>query len=93
MRFVGNSESLLAVATNTDQVKVFDRSSCNCQLLSGHTGIVLCIDASSDGQLLVTSSKDNSIRVWSHDSQSGLFQCVAMGMGHTHAVGAVAISR
>lgn len=93
MRFVGNSESLLAVATNTDQVKVFDQSSSNCQLLSGHNGIVLSLDSSQDGRLLATSSKDNTIRLWSLDAESGLFQCVAIGTGHTHAVGAVAVSR
>lgn len=93
MRFVGERESSLAVATNSEQVKVFERNSFSCQLLSGHSGIVLALDASADGALLATSSKDNTIRLWSRDNVSGNFECVAMGTGHTHAVGAVAVSK
>lgn len=92
MRYVGEGGTLLAVATNSEQVKIFDRHSFDCQVLPGHSGIVLCLDASSDGKTLATSSKDSSIRVWRLD-HSGHFHCVAMGTGHTHAVGAVALSR
>lgn len=93
MRYVGEREGLLAVATNSEQVKVFDRNSFSCQLLSGHSGIVLALDATTDGSLLATSSKDNTVRLWSLDCISGKFACIAMGTGHTHAVGAVAVSK
>ena len=93
MRFVGKSEGSLAMTTNSEQVKVFDRHSLSCQLLSGHSGVVMALDSSADGQTLVTSSKDNTIRLWGLDGDSGLFQCVAVGTGHTHVVGAVAMSR
>lgn len=93
MKFVGEAESSLAVATNSERVKVFERDSFSCQLLSGHSGIVLALDAGPDGSLLATSSRDNTVRLWSRNSASGHFECVAMGTGHTHAVGAVAVSR
>lgn len=93
MQFVGQQESLLAVATNSDQVKVFERNSFSCQLLTGHTGIVLALDVTADGTLLATSSKDNTIRLWKLGGKPEQFMCIAMGTGHTHAVGAVAISR
>lgn len=57
MRLVGEGQGLLAVATNSEQVKVFDRRTKNCQILSGHGGIVLSVDASHDGNTIVTSSK------------------------------------
>lgn len=90
---VGLEGNLLAVATNSEQVKVFERSSLTCQLLTAHRGVVLCLDASSDGTLLATSSKDNTIRLWRLDNASEQFVCIAVGTGHTHGVGAVAISR
>ncbi len=93
MCYAGRGQGLLAVATNSEQVKVFERHSSSCRLLSGHSGIVLALDVSADGALLATSSKDNTIRLWSLDSTSEQFACVAVGTGHTHAVGAVAVSR
>ena len=66
-------------------------SSSSSQVLAGHAGIVLCLDASGD--TLVSSSKDASVRVWKLDSTTQHFNCVAIGMGHTHAVGAVTLSR
>ena len=61
------------------------------QVLAGHTGIVLCLDARGD--TLASSSKDGSIRVWKLDPATQCFQCVAIGTGHTHAVGAVTLSK
>lgn len=90
---VGDGESHLAVATNSEEVKVFERDSGSCQLLGGHSGIVLSLSSSSDGQLLATGSKDNTIRLWRMDVNTRLLECVAIGTGHTHAVGAVAMSR
>ena len=41
---VGNSNSHIAVATNSEQARVFNRHSLNCQLLSGHSGMsLICI--------------------------------------------------
>ena len=57
MRFVGEQEQCLAVATNSALVKVFQREDLSCQLLSGHSAVVLCLDCSSDGRMMVTGSK------------------------------------
>ncbi len=93
MRFAGEQEEFLVVANNSEQVKVFHRSSSACQLLNGHGGVVLSLDVSSDGYTLVTGSKDNSVRMWRLDKEAGQFSCIATGTGHTHVVGAVAVSR
>lgn len=95
LRCAGEKGQLLAVATNSEQVKVFERGSHHCQLLTGHSGIVLSLDVSHDGHTLATSSKDNTIRVWRlGEGGSGWgFSCVAIGTGHTHSVGAIALSR
>ena len=72
---------------------MFDRATGNCQLLSQHSGVVLSLSSSVDGRLLATGSKDNTVRLWMMNPDTRLFDCVAMGTGHTHVVGAVAMSR
>ncbi|KAK9095519.1 hypothetical protein Scep_026988 [Stephania cephalantha] len=93
MRFLGEDEQFLAVATNLEQVRVYDLASMSCSyVLAGHTDIVLCLDTcvSNDGKsLLVTGSKDNSVRVWEQTRKC----CIGVGTSHMGAVGAVAFSK
>lgn len=90
--FAGADENLLAVATNSRQLRIYDLTTMNCQLLEGHTDTVLSLEVNNSGDMLVTSSKDNSICVWKM-TKHNKFKCVATGVGHTHAVATVAWSR
>ena len=38
MKFVGENDSLLSIATNSPQVKVIERETMDCRILNGHTG-------------------------------------------------------
>ncbi|GLT95057.1 hypothetical protein SLE2022_127620 [Rubroshorea leprosula] len=93
MKFLDEEEQYLAVATNLEQVRVYNLSSMSCSyVLAGHTDIVLCLDtckSSSQKTLIVTGSKDNSVRLWESESQ----RCLGVGTGHMGAVGAVAFSK
>ncbi|XP_077234966.1 transducin family protein / WD-40 repeat family protein [Tasmannia lanceolata] len=93
LKFLGEEEQFLAVATNLEQVRVYDLASMSCSyVLAGHTDIVLCLDtcvSSSGRTLIVTGSKDNSVRLWEDKSST----CVGVGTGHMGAVGAVAFSK
>ncbi|KAK9144295.1 hypothetical protein Sjap_004198 [Stephania japonica] len=93
MKFLGEDEQFLAVATNLEQVRVYDLASMSCSyVFAGHTDIVLCLDTcvSNDGKsLLVTGSKDNSVRVWEQTRKC----CIGVGTSHMGAVGAVAFSK
>ncbi|XP_057532002.1 protein TORMOZ EMBRYO DEFECTIVE isoform X1 [Amaranthus tricolor] len=93
MKFLGDDEKFLAVATNLEQVRVYDLDSMSCSyVLAGHTGIVLCIDTCitrAGSTLIVTGSKDNSVRLWESETR----RCVGVGIGHMGAVGAVACSK
>ena len=86
-------DSHIAVATNSNIVKVFDVNTWDCQVLTGHTDIVLCLDVYKHGSLLVTSSKDNSVRLWCMLPDSKQMHCIAVGNGHTRDVAAVAFAR
>ena len=103
----GCDDQLIAIATNIDQVTMFNESTGHCSLLAGHTGVVLSLCSTSDGQLLLTASKvehfpfvisrlfgcfqDNTVRVWKWAETE--FFCCAVGSGHTLSVGAVGCSR
>ncbi|WJX88672.1 hypothetical protein P8452_70735 [Trifolium repens] len=93
MKFVGDDEKFLALATNLEQVRVYDLASMSCSyVLTGHTEIVLCLDTCvsiSGRNLIVTGSKDNTVRLWESESTS----CIGVGIGHMGAVGAVAFSK
>ncbi|BBN19124.1 U3 small nucleolar RNA-associated protein 13 [Marchantia polymorpha subsp. ruderalis] len=93
LKYVGVDSTRLAVATNLEQVRIYDMESMAClQELVGHTDIVLCLDTcfTSSGQpLLVSSGKDNSARLW--DLETGT--CMGIATGHMAAVGAVVFSK
>ncbi|PQM41217.1 transducin beta-like protein 3 [Prunus yedoensis var. nudiflora] len=93
MKFLGDEEQFLAVATNIEQVRVYDVASMSCSyVLAGHTGIVLCLDTcvSSCGRtLIVTGSKDNTVRLWESESRC----CLGLGIGHMGSIGAIAFSK
>lgn len=62
IRFVkGGAE--LAVATNSSQIRVFDKATHACRMLSGHTDTVLAIDTTGGGAFLVSAGKDHTARV------------------------------
>uniref|UniRef100_A0A453T5T9 Anaphase-promoting complex subunit 4 WD40 domain-containing protein n=1 Tax=Aegilops tauschii subsp. strangulata TaxID=200361 RepID=A0A453T5T9_AEGTS len=67
LKFVGEEEQYLAVATNLEQVRVYDVASMSCSyVLAGHTEIVVCLDtcvSASGKTLVVTGSKDNTVSV------------------------------
>nr|XP_034311300.1 transducin beta-like protein 3 [Crassostrea gigas] len=92
VQFLGPNDSHLAVATNSEHLKVFEVATWNCQLCSGHTDIILGVTVHRKRNLLATCSKDNTVRVWKFDPDSGKVSCVGVGHGHTHIVGTVAIS-
>ncbi|XP_072168148.1 transducin beta-like protein 3 [Diadema setosum] len=93
LKLMGKNESHLAVASNSEQIRVFDLTSGGCQILTGHTDIILALDVFKKGLKLISSSKDNTVRVWQMDAATHLVSCLAVGAGHTHSVGAVAAAR
>ena len=75
--------------------QVYEIETMNCTLLKGHTDLVMSLATSKANlNILVTSSKDNSVRVWKM-GPSPTFQisCIAQGHAHTASVGSVALSR
>lgn len=57
VQFLGPNDSHLAVATNSEHLKVFEVATWNCQLCSGHTDIILGVTVHKKRNLLATCSK------------------------------------
>lgn len=93
LKYISNADGTpskqIAVATNSDQIRLINRESLSCELLSGHTDIVMALAVSPDGKWLVSASKDRTARLWDVKSRKLLATCT----GHTEALGAIAISQ
>lgn len=88
----------LAVATNSDLIRIYDLTSFDTKLLAGHADVVLCLARNKVGDILVSGSKDRSARIWrkgpSDETEwSGMWKCIAVCEGHIQSVGAVAVAR
>ncbi len=91
LRFVGAESEQLVVATNSDVLQVVDHATGDTHLLHAHTDMVLCLDVSRDGLLLVSGSKDKTVRLWRH-TEAGPWRVIAQATGHAGAVAAVALA-
>ncbi|XP_049869443.1 transducin beta-like protein 3 [Pectinophora gossypiella] len=91
--FLGKDESHIVVATNSWDLKYYEIDNMNCQIIKGHTDIVLalaCFPTRPD--MFVSSGKDNSVRIWLQDSNNQI-KCIGMGARHTASVGSVFTSQ
>ncbi|KAJ2556893.1 U3 small nucleolar RNA-associated protein [Coemansia sp. RSA 1933] len=96
MAYVGKAQDHLAVATNTEHIRVYNTKSLNCELAYGHKDIILCLDVHEDGFIMATGSKDNTAMVWMVNMSlppSQRIVCIATAVGHTKAVGAVCLAQ
>lgn len=91
--FVGNDEKHLVVATNSSDLKYYEFETMNCQIIKGHTDIVLSLAVfPTKPEMFVSSGKDNSVRIWCQTS-NGKVSCLAIGARHTASVGSVFTSQ
>ncbi|XP_003417726.1 transducin beta-like protein 3 isoform X1 [Loxodonta africana] len=92
VRFLGPEDSHIVVASNSPCLKVFELQTLACQILPGHTDIILALDVFQKGWLFASCAKDQTVRIW-RMNKAGKVACVAQGSGHTHSVGTVCCSR
>jgi U3 small nucleolar RNA-associated protein 13 len=103
---VGPDRSLLALATNTESIRIVSGESSptksgsapqhfgsDIALLEGHEDIIICLDVDWSGHWLATGAKDNSARLWRLDPANSSFTCVGTFVGHAESLGAIALPR
>ncbi|CAG8602427.1 5535_t:CDS:2 [Racocetra fulgida] len=97
LAYVGKDETHIAIATNTEQINLYNIKSFDFNIIYGHTDIVICLDKSYDGTVLISGSKDHTARIWSIDVDNENFDnqvnCLGVCIGHTAAIGTVAFSK
>ena len=91
LTLMGKKDQFLVMATNSNDIKVYDTQTMNSIILKGHTEIVLAL--ASFKNFLLSSGKDNSIRLWEADFDNFTFKCIAIGAKHTKAVGSIDFSK
>ena len=80
----------IALATNSEQIRIINTDTLATNVLSGHSGTVLSIDTNTELGLLASSSKDSTVRIWKHEGD--MYQHIFTCTGHTSAVSGVAWS-
>lgn len=108
LAYVGPDRSMLALASNTESVRIVsvgpseDRPSdqingdffgADVAHLEGHDDIIICIDVDWSGHWLVTGAKDNTARLWRLDPANSSYTCFAVLTGHAESLGAVSFPR
>ena len=102
MAFVGENRSLLALATNTESVRLLSlgQSSpatstnqtyfgADVGLLTGHEDIIICLTTDWSGLWLATGAKDNTARIWRMNQDLNTFEPYGTCTGHAESIGAV----
>lgn len=100
---VGPDRSLLALATNTESLRIISIADSSTDsspsfntdvaLLAGHSEIIICLDVDWSGHWLATGAKDNTARLWRLDPSTSSYTCFACFVGHAESLGAVALPR
>lgn len=91
--FVGKEEKHLVVATNSPDLKYYEMDNMNCQIIKGHTDIVLALACfPTKPEMFISSSKDNSVRIWLQTTNNDVL-CIGVGARHTASVGSVFASQ
>lgn len=91
LALMGKIDQYLAMATNSNDIKIYDTLTMNSKILKGHTDIVLAL--ASYKNYLLSCSKDSTIRLWIADFDNFTFECIGIGAKHTNTVGSGDISK
>ena len=106
LAFLTPHRSLLALATNTEDVRIVslvasenETSSpasatyfgADVTLLRGHEDIIICLAVDWSGHWLATGAKDNTARLWRIDHAARSYKCFATFTGHAESIGAVSL--
>jgi len=85
-------DKYLAIACNSNDLKIMEVATSRCQHLKGHQDIAVCVASfPSDPMCIISSSKDCTILVWKFDSDMKA-RIIFKATGPTHAIHSLAVS-
>lgn len=106
LAYVTPDRSLLALATNSENIRLISLASsrsdspsaasaryfgADVALLEGHEDIIICLSVDWSGCWLATGAKDNTARLWRIDHASKSYQLYATFTGHAESIGAISL--
>jgi len=107
LAFVGTDSSMLALATNLEDIRLINLKheqnpdstdvtsatyfGADVTTLKGHTDIIITIDTDWSGHWLATGAKDNSAKLWRLDPANNSYICYSTFTGHAESISAVAL--
>ncbi|KAL8905953.1 MAG: hypothetical protein Q9207_002334 [Kuettlingeria erythrocarpa] len=107
LAYVTPNRSLLALATNSENIRLVSLATGNSDspskkktgryfgadvaLLQGHEDIIICLDVDWSGCWLATGAKDNTARLWRIDHANSVYEHYATYTGHAESLGAIAL--
>ncbi|KAI4086840.1 MAG: hypothetical protein LQ344_007241 [Seirophora lacunosa] len=106
LAYVTPDRSLLALATNSEDIRLVSLATENpnassgeagsyfgadVALLQGHDDIIICVDVDWSGCWLATGAKDNTARLWKIDHAENAYEHYATYTGHAESLGALAL--
>lgn len=106
LAFVTPECSLLALATNSEKIRLVSLSAAegkaastttasyfgaDVAILQGHEDIIISLDVDWSGCWLASGAKDNTARLWRIDHATRSFQHYATFTGHAESIGAVSL--
>ncbi|KAI9781390.1 MAG: U3 small nucleolar RNA-associated protein 13 [Geoglossum umbratile] len=107
LAYLAPSRSLLALATNSECIRIISLKStdesaasspeisayfgADVALLKGHEDIIICLDVDWSGHWLATGAKDNTARLWRIDPENSSYICFATLTGHAESLGAISL--
>ena len=106
LAYVTTDRSLLALATNSEGIRLVSLATSNdngssaasanyfgadIALLQGHEDIIICLSVNWSGCWLATGAKDNTARLWQIDHASKSYQSYATFTGHAESIGAICL--
>lgn len=87
------NDDYLAIACNSNDLKVIEVKTSKTQHLQGHGDIVLCVKSVPCDELcIISTSKDCNILIWRFDPDTMSPSIVFKAVGHTHAIYGLAVS-
>lgn len=101
--YVGRDRSLLALATNAEEIRIVsltqadesedstDYFGADVAQLSGHEDIIICLDIDWSGHWIATGAKDNIARLWKVDPENNSYTCYSTFSGHAESIGAISL--
>ncbi|KAL9129915.1 MAG: hypothetical protein Q9217_001763 [Psora testacea] len=106
LAYVTPDRSLLALATNSDDIRLVSLANsepenpsvananyfgADIASLKGHSDIIICLTVDHSGQWLATGAKDNTARLWRIDQSTNTYEHYTTFTGHAESIGAISL--